>query len=100
MEREEAMGKRAPKPCDPRRLQLAGHREGGEQGHQARLLHRPAAATEMDRVAGLIKGFTDAAVDLHEHLANRAAEGGGGHGLGWIRECCRLLEMLISGVAG
>jgi hypothetical protein len=81
-------------------MQLQGHREGGEQGHQARLLHRPAAATEMDRDAGLIRGFTGAAVDMHEYLANRAAEGGGGHGLGWIRECCRLLKVLISGVAG
>ena len=36
-----------------RRLELAGHREGGEQGHQAGLLHRPAAAADVDRDAGL-----------------------------------------------
>jgi len=33
----------------------------------------------MDRDAGLIKGFA-AGIDVHEHLADRAAEGGGGHG--------------------
>ena len=37
----------------PRRLQLAGHREGGEQGHEARLLDWPTAAADMDRDAGL-----------------------------------------------
>ena len=33
----------APRRCPPPRcLQLAGHLEGGEQGHQAGLLHRPS----------------------------------------------------------
>ena len=63
--------------ADPRRLQLAGHREGGEQGHQARLLLRPAAAACVDCVAELIKGFAGAEIDVHEHLPDRAAEGGG-----------------------
>ena len=39
--------------ADPSRLQLAGHREGREQGHQAGLLHRPTAAADVDRDAGL-----------------------------------------------
>ena len=64
----------------PRRLQLAGHREGGEQGHKARLLHRPAAAADVDCDAGLSKGFAAAGIDVHEHLADWAAESGGGHG--------------------
>jgi hypothetical protein len=37
----------------PRRLQLAGHREGGEQGHEPWLLHRPTSAADMNRDAGL-----------------------------------------------
>lgn len=64
----------------PRRLQLAGHREGGEQGHKARLLHWPAAAADVDCDAGLSKGFAAAGIDVQEHLADWAAEGGGGHG--------------------
>jgi hypothetical protein len=63
-----------------RRLQLAGHREGGEQGHKARLLHWPAAAADVDCDAGLSKGFAAAGIDVHEHLADWAAEGRGGHG--------------------
>ena len=64
----------------PRRLQLAGHREGGEQGHKARLLHWPAAAADVDCDAGLSNGFAAAGIDVQEHLADWAAEGGGGHG--------------------
>jgi hypothetical protein len=30
--------------------------------------------------AGLIKGLAGAGKDVHEHLADRAAEGGGAHG--------------------
>jgi hypothetical protein len=61
-------------------LELAGDREGGEQGHQAGLLHRPAAAADGDRDAGLGPGFAAAGIDLLKHLADLAAEGGGGHG--------------------
>jgi hypothetical protein len=34
----------------------------------------------MDRDAELIKGFAAAGIIVHEHLTDRAAEGGGGHG--------------------
>ena len=43
----------------PRRLQIAGHREGGEQGHKARLLHRPAAApASLEATAPMPHGVT------------------------------------------
>jgi hypothetical protein len=64
----------------PRRLQLAGHREGSEQRHEPGLLDWPTAAADGYRDAGLRPGFAAAGVDVHEHLADRAAEGGGGHG--------------------
>ena len=63
-----------------RRLELAGDGEGREQGHEPRLLHRPTAAADVDRDAGLRPGFAAAGIDVHEHLTDRAAEGGGGHG--------------------
>jgi hypothetical protein len=43
-------------------------------------LHWPAAAADVDCDAGLSKGFAAAGIDVHEHLADWAAEGGGGHG--------------------
>jgi hypothetical protein len=62
-------------------LQLAGHRLGGAQGHQPRLLHRTGPATEVEREAGLTEGLAGARIDVHDHLADGAAEGsGGGHG--------------------
>ena len=61
-------------------LQLAGDGGGGAQGHQPGLLHGATTAADVDGDAGLIKGFAAARVDVHEHLADRAAGGGGGHG--------------------
>jgi hypothetical protein len=61
-------------------LQPAGDGGGCAQGHQTRLLHRLAAAAEVDRDAGLGSSLYPTRVDVHEHLADRAAEGGGGHG--------------------
>ena len=64
----------------PRRLQLAGDGKGREQRHEPWLLHRPTTAADVDRDAGLRPGFAAAGVDVHEHLTDRAAEGGGSHG--------------------
>jgi len=55
-------------------LQLAGHRQGGAQGHQPRLLHRTGPATEVERDAGLAGGLAGAWIDVHDHLADGAAE--------------------------
>jgi hypothetical protein len=38
------------------------------------------AAADVDRDAGLINGFAAVGVDVHEHLADRAAEGCGVEG--------------------
>ena len=66
--------------ADPGGLELPGHREGREQGHEPGLLHRPATAADVDRDAGLRGDLAAAGIDMHEHLADRAAEGGGCHG--------------------
>ncbi len=50
-----------------------------QQGHQPGLLHRPTRAADVDRDTGLRESLTRAGVDVHDHLADRAAGGGGSH---------------------
>ena len=47
---------------------------------QGFLRYRPTPAADVHRDAGLRPGFAAAGIDVHEHLTDRAAEGGGGHG--------------------
>ena len=63
-----------------RRLELPGDRKGCEQRHEPWLGYRPTPAADVNGDAGLRPGFAAAGIDVHEHLTDRAAEGGGGHG--------------------
>ena len=61
-------------------LELAGHRLGGAQRHQAGLLDSPAPATEVQGEAGR-GGHAGTGRHQDHHAADGAAEGSGGHGM-------------------
>ena len=86
----------APPPEEPRReaqasehrhqadvagLELASHRLGGAQRHQAGLLNRPAPASEVQGKTGRGGGLAGAGRHQDHHAADGAAEGSGGHGM-------------------
>lgn len=61
-------------------LQLAGNGLSCAQRHQAGLEHRPTATADVDRDARLRGSLEITRIDVHKHLADRAAESAGGHG--------------------
>ena len=73
-------GLRAPPQADMAGLELASHRLGGAQRHQAGLLDGPAPATEVQGEAGR-GGLAGAERHQDHHAADGAAEGSGGHGM-------------------
>ncbi len=61
-------------------LQPAGDGGCGAHGHQPPLLDGLAPKDEVDRDAGLGSSLDPTGIDVHEHLADRAAAGRGCHG--------------------
>ena len=74
-------GLRAPPQADMAGLELASHRLGGAQRHQAGLLDGPAPATEVQGEAGRGGGLAGTGRHQDHHAADGAAEGSGGHGM-------------------
>ena len=74
-------GLRAPPQADMAGLELASHRLGGAQRHQAGLLDGPAPATEVQGEAGRGGGLAGTGRHQDHHAADEAAEGSGGHGM-------------------
>jgi hypothetical protein len=64
-----------------RALELAGHRLGSAQRHQAGLVDRPAPATEVQGETGRGGGLAGTGRHQDHHAADWAAEGSGGHGM-------------------
>ena len=78
--RREAQASEHCHQADVASLELAGHRLGGAQRHQAGLLDGPAPATEVQGEAGR-GGRAGAERHQDHHAADGAAEGSGGHGM-------------------
>ena len=78
--RQEAPASEHRNQADMAGLELAGHRLGSAQRHQAGFLDGPAPATEVQGEAG--RGWL-AGAERHQdhHAADGAAEGSGGHGM-------------------
>ena len=78
--RREAQASEHRDQADMAGLELAGHRLGGAQRHQAGLLDGPAPATEVQGEAGR-GGLAGTGGHQDHHAADGAAEGSGGHGM-------------------